>query len=167
MKKNPYVDDKGRFWSYGEFLQPILGKFAYNYSNAMRFFPKTKEEVLSMGYSWDDTENPTYSATIKSADLPDTVHEVRDSILQEIIECLNCRRGYKIIQGELDLLRKINLPVPHECPKCRENKRFDRMNGPGMYYRQCDKCKIEIYTPYASNRPEIVYCVKCYQQEFI
>ena len=31
------------------------------------------------------------------------------------------------VKGELDLLRKLNLPVPHECPKCRENKRFERI----------------------------------------
>ena len=167
MKKNPYIDKLGRVWSYGEFFSPGFGNFAYNKSNAMRFFPKEKEEATSLGYSWDDTENPSAECTIKSEALPQTITETNDSILQEIIECSNCKRGYKIIQGELELLRKVNLPVPHQCPKCRENRRFARMNKPGMYNRICDKCKKEIYTPYASDRPEIVYCVKCYQQEFV
>jgi hypothetical protein len=166
MKKNPYLDERGRVWSYGEFMQPALSKLAYNYSNAMRFFPKSKEEVLTMGYIWDDFENPSVVVTMKAENIPDTIIETKDEILQEVIECDNCKRGYRIITGELELLRKLNLPVPHQCPKCRENARFARMTKPGMHHRSCDKCKKEIYTPYSPEDPRIVYCVSCYQQEF-
>ncbi len=132
----------------------------------MRFFPKKREEAISLGYSWDDTENPNIQCTIKSEALPETITETNDSVLQEVIECSNCERSYKIIQGELELLRKIGLPLPHECPKCRENERFAKENKPGMFHQICVKCSEPIYTPYAPERPEIVYCVKCYQQEF-
>ncbi|HEV7702411.1 MAG TPA: hypothetical protein VGO63_03170 [Candidatus Paceibacterota bacterium] len=166
MKKNPYIDKLGRRFSYGEFFPPEMSKFTYNKSNAMRFLPKTKEEALKEGYSWDDTENPTVECTIKSKELPQTIKETLDSILQEIIECGDCTRAYKIAKGELDLLRKMALPIPHECPKCRENKRFARMTKPCMYNRNCMKCNADIYTPYAPEDPRIVYCVKCYQAEF-
>ncbi len=166
MKNNPYTDKNGRTWSYGEFFPLELTKFSYNKSNAMRFFSKTKEESLKEGYTWDDTENPTPPYTIKAVSLPETIKETQDLILQEIIECATCARSYKITQGELGLMRKLNFPLPHECPKCRENKRFARMNKPGMHHRTCQKCNENIYTPYALDRPEIVYCVKCYQQEF-
>ncbi len=166
MKKNPYVDKNGRVYSYGEFFPLELSNFPYNKSTAMRFFPKTKEEALKGGYTWNDTENPTHPYTIKAVSLPETIKETQDLILQEIIECVTCARSYKITQGELGLMRKLNLPLPHECPKCRENKRFARMNKPGMHHRTCQKCNENIYTPYAVDRPEIVYCVKCYQAEF-
>ena len=166
MKKNPYMDKLGRTWSYGEFFSFGFGNFPYNKSNAMRFLPKTKEEAISEGYDWYDTENLNAASTIKAATLSQTIRETTDSILQEIIECMDCKRSYKIVQGELELLRKMGLPVPHECPKCRENRRFARMNRPGMYHRNCAKCDMNIYTPYAPDRPEIVYCVKCYSQEF-
>lgn len=166
MKNNPYIDELGRVWSYGELFSLSFGKFAYNKSNAMKFFPKTKEEAILLGYSWDDTENPNLNCTIKSEALPDTITETEDSILQEVIECMNCQRSYKIVEGELGLLRKMNLPIPHECPKCRDNRRFGRENKPGMYHRTCDKCCMDIYTPYSPNNPRIVYCVKCYQGEF-
>ncbi|HEY4513647.1 MAG TPA: hypothetical protein VJH06_04020 [Candidatus Paceibacterota bacterium] len=166
MKNNPYVDKLGRKFPYGEFFPPEMSRFAYNKSNAMRFFPKKKEEALAMGYGWDDYENPTVPFTIKSENLPETTKETTDEILKEVIECANCARSYKIVQGELNLLRKMGLPVPHECPKCRENKRFDRMTKPKLYNRICMKCNANIYTPYAPESPNIVYCVKCYQAEF-
>ena len=89
----------------------------------MRFFPKTKEEALAAGYTWDDAESPVHPATIKSQDLVDTIKETTNAVLNEIIECASCKRGYKIVRGELNLLRKMRLSLPHECPKCRENNR--------------------------------------------
>ncbi|MBI5139783.1 hypothetical protein HZA26_04235 [Candidatus Nomurabacteria bacterium] len=167
MVRNPYVDEKGRVWKYGEFFGPGFNLFAYNKSNAMKFFPKTKEEALSEGYFWDDAENPIHKATIKSSDLSDTIIITDESILNEIIECGNCSRSFKIVKGELDLLQKMGLPVPHECPKCRENARFERLNKPGMYHRKCAKCGDSIYTPYSPEDHRIVYCVKDYQAEFL
>jgi hypothetical protein len=166
MKDNPYVDGNGRTWSYGEFFTPAFGNFAYNNSNAGKFFPKTKEQAIKEGYFWNDKENPTSPISLKSLNLPDTIKDTEDSILNEVVECSECLRGFKILKGELGLLRKMNLPVPHKCPKCRESIRFDRMNRPGMFHRQCGKCNKDIYTPYKPERPEIVYCVTCYQAEF-
>ena len=166
MKERPYIDKLGRKFFYGEFFPPELSNFPYNKSIAMRFVPKTKEQALKEGYTWDDTENPTHATTIKSENLPETITETNNDILKEVIECADCSRGYKITNGELGLLRKMNLPLPHECPKCRENKRFDRITKPKMYYRKCNKCDVEIYTPYAPEDPRIVYCVKDYQALF-
>src|SRR3990167_7619134 len=84
MKKNPYIDERERVWSYGEVFQPIFCKFAYNNSNAMKFTPKTREQALSEGYTWNDEENPTVAPTLTSADLPDTIKETNDTILNEI-----------------------------------------------------------------------------------
>ena len=130
------------------------------------FVKKKKEEALKEGYSWNDFENPTHSTTVKSEELPDTIKTTEDLILEKVIECSNCKRAYRIVQGELALLRKMNLPIPHECPKCRENKRFERLTKIKMYHRTCMKCGVNIYTPYAPEDHKIVYCVKCYQQEF-
>lgn len=167
MEVRPYVDKLGREFRYGEFFPLEMSKFSYNKSTAMRFFPKTKEQALAEGYSWDDIENPSHQATIKSSNLPDTIAKTEDSILNEIVECSECKRGYKIVKGELGLLRKMGLPLPHECSKCRENTRFARMTKPGMYHRTCAKCEEKIYTPYPPEDLRIVYCVKDYQAEFL
>ncbi|MFA6274258.1 MAG: hypothetical protein WC662_03800 [Candidatus Paceibacterota bacterium] len=165
MKKNPYVDKNGRQFSYGEFFPPEFSKVSYNKSNAMRFFPKNKEEAIALGYEWSDISNPTFPISISASDIPDTIQETDEAILNEVISCAECSRSFKIVKGELLLLKKMNLPLPHECPKCRENNRFARLNPIGLYDRNCAKCNIEVRTPYAPDRPEIIYCEKCYQQE--
>src|SRR3989344_4831691 len=96
MKKNPYVDKQGRICSYGEFFQPGFSKFAYNNSNASKFFPKTKEETLKCGYTWNDEAEQQTEATISGNDLPENINEVDESILKEIISCITCGRRYKI-----------------------------------------------------------------------
>jgi len=167
MKKNPYIDEKGRTWSYGEFFQPVFGKFAYNNSNANKFFPKTKEEALALGYVWNDEEEKQADATILGNDLPETIKEVESSIVNEVISCTTCERKYKIAQLEFNLLRKMNIPLPVRCLRCREKSRFDKLQMPKLYNRTCLKCSKPIRTSFAPDRPEIVYCEKCYQQEFI
>lgn len=166
MEKNPYIDPAGRTFGYGEFFPPALSKFPYNKSNAMKFFPKKKEEAISLGYAWDDIENSTLPSTIEADRLPDTIAETTDALLNEVVKCAECARSYRIVKGELDLMRKMGLPLPHECPKCRESKRFARMTKPGMYHRNCAKCNDPIYTPYSPEDPRIVYCVKDYQALF-
>ena len=166
MKVNPYIDNTGHKYLYGEFFPPEFSCFPYNKSNAMRFFPKTSEEVINFGSKWSEVENPNHTITISASDLPDNIETTDDSILDEIIGCSICNRAYKIVEGELNLLRKMNIPIPHECPKCRENRRFTRMDAIKLYKRNCMKCNTEINTPYSPNSKEIVYCVKCYQNEF-
>lgn len=166
INKNPYIDEKGRIYKYGEFFPPEMSQFPYNKSTAMRFFPKTKEKAITEGYLWRDEEEIVHSSAIKTSTLSSKIADTSEDIVNEIIECSYCKRGYKITKGEFDLLRKMKLPIPHECPKCRENARFSRMTIPGMYHRKCQKCGIEIYTPYSEKSNKIVYCIKCYQLEF-
>ena len=167
MKKNPYIDKQGRAWPYGEFFGSGFNKFAYNNSTAYKFFPKTKEEAFKCGYIWNDEEEKQADATISGKDLPETIGEADESILKEVIACTSCDRRYKIASLEFDLLRKMNMPLPARCLKCREKSRFDKLQMPKLYNRACAKCDTAIRTSHAPDRTEIVYCVKCYQGEFL
>ncbi|MFA6258916.1 MAG: hypothetical protein WCX79_04470, partial [Candidatus Paceibacterota bacterium] len=167
MKKNPYVDFLGRKFFYGEFFPLEFSNYPFNDSNAFIFTPKTKKEAESEGYSWKEEKTKKYNITIHSSSLPDTIEEVDDGILKEVIKCSDCERGYNIAKGELDLLRKINIPLPRECPRCREKKRLSRLNKPKFYDRKCAKCNKDITTAFSPEGREIVYCEKCYQNEFI
>ena len=141
MKNNPYIDELGRIWVYGEFFPPGFSKFAYNNSNAYKFFPKTKEEALKCGYSWNDEVEQQAEATISGNNLPETISEVDESILKEVISCTTCDRKYKIASLEFDLLRKMNMPLPTRCLKCREKSRFDKLQMPRLYDRDVRKMR--------------------------
>lgn len=167
MKKNPYIDELGRVWSYGETFPLMMSLFGYNETSGMKFLQKNKDQALKEGYAWYDGETPSYAATIKNADIPDTLSVTPENITDEILECGVCARGYKVGVLEFTLLNKMDTPVPHSCPQCRQSARFARLNPPQLWKRNCTKCNAEVSTAFAPERPEIIYCEKCYQQEFI
>lgn len=168
MKERPYIDSTGKEYFYGEFFSPEFSKFAYNTSNAHKFFPKTKEEALALGYKWQEEELQTVNATILAQDISDKITDVPPEIVKETIQCTSCPKKYRVVEFEYGLLKKMGMPVPRQCPKCREARRFSRLSKPfGLYERTCDKCQKSIKTVFSPDRPEVVYCVDCYQQEFV
>ena len=167
MVKNPYTDELGRQWKYGEFLPVNFSPFAYNESVSHAFFPKSSEQAKKEGYNWYEGEVNQYPITIQPKDIPGKILETEDSILKEIIECELCKKAFRIVDNELGLMRKLGLPLPHQCQNCRQKNRFAKTNSPVLYDRKCDKCKADIQTSYSPDRSEIVYCESCYQQEII
>lgn len=168
MNENPYIDAQGRVWKYGEFLPPALSLFAYNESNAMRYFPKTKEQVLEEGFYWYDKEEHNHIATLTVRDLPQTIRGADENILKEVIACEQCDKKYKIARIEFEFLQKTDLPVPAKCPKCRENRRFEAMNPPlALRGSNCGSCKVKILTSYNVATTNPIYCASCYQQLFV
>ena len=182
MNEMPYIDKKGRIYKYGEFFPHDMSPFGYNETNAHDFFPITKEEANEKGYPWKDREKREYNATIKSDELPDNIEDVLDSILNEIISCPNdgnqmyqCTTAFKIMPAELQFYKQKNLTLPRFCPNCRHYMRLKYRNRMHLYDRECmcnisshdhvNKCENKFQTTYASDRPEKVYCEKCYQQE--
>lgn len=167
MEKHPYVDAIGRAWKYGEFLPLDFSPTAYNESISFAFFPKTKEDVLKEGMEWQEEELNEYTITKQAKELPDSINSTDGSILDEVVACEECGRAYKIVRRELDLLKKLLLPVPHSCWMCRQRARFARTNPPRFYDRACMKCGKAIRTAYAPEREEVVYCEVCYQSEVV
>ena len=166
MNKNPYTDKLGRKYAYGEFFPPEFGKFSYNYSNAMKFFPRTKEEIEKEGMFWYEEPDADIAPTIAGKDLPETLNEMGNKATDEVISCVKCDKRYKLLQLEYTILQRLNIPVPEECPRCRDAARFARINPPVFYNRTCAKCENAVVTAFAPDRPEIIYCEKCYQGEF-
>ena len=167
MKKNPWKSKAGHIYSYGEFLPPELSPYGYNETIAHEYNLLSKDEAGKFGYHWYDFPIIQYNVTCQSDSLPSTFAETSQNIVEEIIQCSTCDKAYKIHSMEMELLESFNQPVPHSCPTCRYNRRFERTNKSVLFKRVCAKCDVPIYTPYAPERPEIVYCVKCYQQEFM
>lgn len=183
MDDMPYVDTQGKIYKYGEFFPVELSPFAYNETVAQEYFPLTKEEALVKGYKWKEREKRNYVVDIKNEEIPDNIKDVEEDILSKGIECEHqgkcneqCTEVFKITLSEFQFYKKMNLPLPHFCPNCRHFQRLKERNPLKLWHRQCmcdkinhfhgaEKCKVEFETSYAPERPEIVYCEKCYQQE--
>jgi len=151
---------------YGLMIPPELAPFAYNESIAHENMPMTKEEVLKAGFRWeDDIQKTEGRETIQPKNIPDNIKDVQDSITNEILRCIDCNRNYKITEQELFLHKKITLPIPRKCFYCRHKDRVSSRGPYKFWERNCSKCGNNIKTNYAPERPEIVYCKECYQQE--
>ncbi|OGI85883.1 hypothetical protein A3A01_01095 [Candidatus Nomurabacteria bacterium RIFCSPLOWO2_01_FULL_39_17] len=151
---------------YGLMMPQELAPFAYNETIAQDNFPLTKKEAFVQDFRWeDDIQKTEGKETVSPEDIPDHIKDVKDSIADEILKCINCKRNYKIVAKELSFYRKMNIPIPRRCFYCRHQERIIHRGPYKFWNRNCDKCKKEITTNYAPDRPEIVYCEKCYQQE--
>jgi len=184
MDDVPYIDKKGRVYKYGEYFPIELSYFGYNESCATEQWSLTEKQAKQEGYNWqDNTQKTTGKETLLPENIPDGIDEVEDSILNEVLVCIDCKRNYKIIQNELIFYKKMKIPIPRRCFYCRHEARLKRRNPFKLWHRSCmcDKgnhfhgegnprqggarCQVEFETSYAPERPEIVYCEKCYQAE--
>lgn len=128
----------------GEFFSPSVSPFAYNETAAMEWYPLTKEKTLGRGYQWKEDEKRNYTITKKAEELPDSIEEVADDILNEVIGCEHsgrcnekCTTAFKIVPGELQMYRRFKVPLPTLCPNCRHYERMGRVNPPKLWKRKC------------------------------
>ncbi len=187
MDEMPYTDSQGIVYKYGEFFPIELSPFGYNNTQAMQHFPMEEKTALAKGYPWVDVDFTKYAITQKSSSLSDSIEETDDEILKEVIECESCKKAYRILQNELIFYRKEGLPVPRMCHDCRYERRISDRLRVYLYDRACmcagagdetnkykntvshqhkdSPCGEKFKTGYSPDRPEIVYCEKCYQAE--
>ena len=152
MDKVPYVDKKERIYKYGEFLPSDHPLWVYNESWGNQFSPKTKEKALEEGYLWREPLKKDYKITISSEKLFDSINDVKDSILDEVIECAHstssgkahkgecneqCTTAFRVLPYELEFYRSMGLALPHLCFNCRYYQRLKIINLPRLYHRKC------------------------------
>lgn len=173
----PYTDKSGNIYKYGEFYPIELSYFGYNETNAIEEFPLSQDQAVSKGYKWEENiQRTTGKETIKTESIPDSIKDVDDKILEEVLACTECKRNYRIVQNELIFYKKMEVPIPRKCFYCRHEERVGRRNPFRFWHRSCmcdkkshfhkkERCPNEFETTYSPERPEIVYCEKCYQAE--
>jgi hypothetical protein len=181
MYDMPYIDHSKNVYRYGEFFPSELSPFAYNDTIAQEYFPLTQNDVGEK-YRWRKFEKKGYTPTILHEDIPDDIADIADNSIDQTFECEdkelcnhNCSKAFKVISSELSFYKKHNIPFPRKCPNCRHYNRIEQRNPLKLWHRQCmcdkpnhqhaDKCNVEFETSYSPERPEIIYCEKCYQQE--
>jgi len=149
---------------WGEFFPINLSPFAYNETVAQDYFPMEKEDVIKGGWKWHE-ENQAKSYKGPVYEVPDKIEDVADDITKQILICEATGKPYKMIPQELKFYREHGIPVPRQCPDERHRARMNLRNPRKLYDRKCDKCGAVIRTTYSPDRPEKVYCEKCYLEE--
>jgi len=174
MNEMPYTDKKGNVYKYGEFFPAEMSPLAYNESFAYENFPLTREEAEAQGFVWREVKDRQFNITMQSSNVPDNINDVDESITKEVIGCGHegkcmheCVGAFKITQQELNFYKLLKIPLPRICQNCRHYARFAWRNPAKLWHRKCMKpgCTNEFETSYAPDRPEIVYCEQCYNNE--
>ncbi|MCR4328154.1 MAG: hypothetical protein NUV53_01415 [Patescibacteria group bacterium] len=194
MHEIPYVDKKGRIYTYGEFFPSELSPFPYESTEAYEFFPLDEHEAKDKGFVWYPTTRQTYPITLKSDSIPDHIKEVSDKVVQEVLECAHrgeckeeCIGAFRVVSEEVAFCKQMNIALPRLCPNCRHYSRLALRNSPRFFVRKCQcagiasengiyknfvshshgdgHCQIEFETSYGPERKEIIYCEQCYQAE--
>lgn len=165
MEDMPYSDAKGRDYRYGDFFPIELSPFCYNETIAQENFTMSRLEVESAGYRWKETD-------VKAASSGDHIVACgHGGKCQE-----KCTVSFRLLPHELEFYGKHGIPMPVLCPNCRHYARRKRRNPIKLWRRQCMcdqsgkhghavRCAVQFETPFAPDRPEIIYCEKCYQEE--
>jgi hypothetical protein len=153
----------------------------------------TKSEAEQKSLPWKDLKEKTYKPTVLPFAVTEDPEQAKDNITEEKIGCMNegggdhnCTVAFRILPNELQFYRQNQIPLPVYCPNCRHHQRMLQRNPMKLWDRNCQcsgeqsengkynntvkhihdgKCSNFFETTYASDRPEIIYCEKCYQQE--
>ncbi len=172
MENLPYTDARGIIYRYGEFFPSELCFTSYNESTAQEYYPLSEQDAKKRGFKWKSNPHRSYVPTLSPENIPDSINDIKDGIVIEIIGCLHggkckhqCTTAFRITKEELNFYKKHSLSLPNICPNCRYGERRESRNPLKLWGRDCKKCGKNIITSYSPDRPETVYCEKCYQQE--
>ncbi len=175
-------EDMRKRGEYGSPFPVSMSPFPYWDTVAQEHFPLKRDEVIQRGYYWREPEKRSYLVTLKSEQIPASIHETEDDILKATIACKHngacdeqCVTAYKITPAELRIYRQLTIPIPDLCYQCRHASRVQKKNPLKLWHRRCmcelathqhkGSCPDEFETSYAPDRPEIVYCESCYNSE--
>lgn len=81
--------------------------------------------------------------------------------------CTKCQKQFHVIDPEQAFLKEKNLPLPSQCPTCRQMRRLSLRGSRQLFKTPCQKCGKEIivsFDPKSAKNP--IYCRKDYDQFF-
>lgn len=167
MDDMPYIDKMGNMYKYGDYLPLELSYFPYKDTEAMELYPLDDNALLTRGYKEKKiNENSQIMETIKAEDLPDSIDDVSDDILSEIILSKGGEKKYKITEQELNFYRKYRIPLPRESFFERHVRRHKMASSFRLYERVSDKSGEVVQSSYPIEAKETVWSVEEYRKEF-
>lgn len=79
--------------------------------------------------------------------------------------CTKCSKQFLVIDPEQQFLREKNLPLPTQCPNCRQERRLALRGERRLYRTKCQKCGKEIIVAYDPQKAEsMILCREDYEK---
>ncbi len=155
---------------YGEFFPMTMAPYPYDASLAQVIYPLDEASAKEQGLWWygeDKIVLPKTMTVREAKDIPASITEVTDAILNEAIRCPVSGRLYRIVKAELEFYRRYTIPVPRVHPRVRMLERFKDAGNFRLQEIECDKCSKKIWSMKDPMEGYKVYCDECYQQEIL
>jgi hypothetical protein len=77
-------------------------------------------------------------------------------------QCQNCKKDFLIEKDDFSFYKKLKVPPPTWCPRCRFICKMMFINERSLYKRTCDHCNASIVSMYHPDVLITVWCVKCH-----
>lgn len=124
---------------WGEFFHQSISPYHYEESAASRFMPLAQQEARSYGFRRDENYSQNSfvpsQETVEAKNLPETIETVGEWILSSVILCEASWKPYRILKNELDIYRRLWIPLPRKHPVAREEERIARRPGRVLYIK--------------------------------
>lgn len=152
---------------WGQFFPYNFSPFAYNQSRAQEYEPLTREQAHDRDIPFSDykPEEPEAERVITSDQLPQTIEEIPDDVLNWAIRCETTDRPFKITKQEYAFYKKYGLPIPRRHPDQRFDDRMSQRNPRKLWKRNCNQCDTEIDASFPPDSKANVVCGECYRKE--
>ncbi len=152
---------------WGQFFPPDLSPFAYNETQAQVYFPLSKEDAINRGFAWKDDLPGTFGKeTLKLEDLPDSIDDIDESIVGQVLACEKTGRNYNITRQEFEFLKSHNIPIPRLHPNERYINRINIRPMRNLFETICAVSGKKIMTAYPpERRPKMVVSDEVYKKE--
>ncbi len=140
---------------------------AYNFSIGQILYPLTNEEIQNLGgfVSQEPEIDIKGLEVLKVNQLPQTIDETTDNILEKAIICEITGRPFRIISSELSFYRRMGIPLPTIHPSMRMENNWKLSPVGKKYTTTCAKCGKNIESLFNPNQDFNLYCESCYQNE--
>lgn len=142
---------------YSNHFPAKYSPFAYNTTVAQEYFQMNKDQVKSAGLFWHDEEDFLAG---EATDLPDSIFDAEESILQKVIVCKDSGKNFKLQKKEFRFYQNLGIPIPRLHHDIRHKTRMGLRNPRKLNIISCTKCKLELQSTYQQS--DKLLCEKCF-----
>ena len=147
---------------WGEFFPCELSPFAYNESIVHEYLPLPADEISKRGLRL--VEKKTLCAP-EEAKVPPEHPDLSELDIGQIYKCSQTGRAFRLQKAEVELCRRLQIPLPSKAPDTRHEARMSIRAPRNLSYSDCIACGKEVTSAYASMDQSKLFCLDCYQNK--